>query len=111
MLISQHWLPVVARIQFKISIFCFKSAINNSAPAYLNDLISVYTPKRSLRSEGSNLLLVPNTNRVSFGDRAFCSFGPTTWNALPSPLRASPTVEAFKKNLKTHLFNVYLLYA
>ena len=44
-----HWLPVAARIKFKTLTFAFKAA-TKTAPTYLNSLIQVYTPSRSLRS-------------------------------------------------------------
>ena len=58
-----------------------------------------------LRSAGI-LLNVPMTRSVTYGDRAFCSIGPTWWNSLPSELKTSPSVDSFKRNLKTHLFKL-----
>ena len=52
------------------------------------------------------LLNVPMTRSVTYGDRAFCSIGPTWWNSLPSELKTSPSVDSFKRNLKTHLFKL-----
>ena len=46
---SLHWLPVRARIEYKISTLCYRSR-DSSAPAYFSDLLSVYQPSRSLRS-------------------------------------------------------------
>ena len=54
-----HWLPVRARIHFKILILVFK-AIHGLAPPYISDLITV-KPKSSynLRSNSSLLLEPP----------------------------------------------------
>ena len=37
---SLHWLPVRARIEYKISTLCYSSR-DSSAPAYLSDLLSI----------------------------------------------------------------------
>ena len=45
-----QWLPVHRRIEYKIlSHIC--RTIHHQSPVYLSDLLSVYTPTRSLRSE------------------------------------------------------------
>ena len=37
-----HWLPISERIKYKVACMCF-SAINGSGPAYLSELLHVYT--------------------------------------------------------------------
>ncbi|KAL3063680.1 hypothetical protein OYC64_000086 [Pagothenia borchgrevinki] len=59
---------------------------------------------RNLRSSDSGLLTTPRTNLQTFGDRAFSVAAPTLWNALPAEIRNIPTLDAFKRALKTHLF-------
>jgi len=44
--------------------------------------------------------------RTKFGERAFSFAGPHTWNQLSTSLRATPHLNSFKKQLKTHLFNI-----
>ena len=44
-----HWLPVEHRIRFKIATLTFR-ALHQNNPPYLHDLISRYTPARTLRS-------------------------------------------------------------
>ena len=44
-----HWLPVSDRIKYKVACMCF-NAINGSGPAYLSELLYVYTLSRTLRS-------------------------------------------------------------
>ena len=39
-----------------------------------------------------------------YGDRAFSACAPLLWNNLPSHIQDSPTIDTFKKKLKTHLF-------
>ena len=108
MLAKLHWLPVRARIEFKIATLCFK-CLNESAPSYLKDQISLYTPSRQLRSSDSNVLVIPKTRCKTFGDRAFCKAGPDIWNSLPEDILTLSSIDIFKSRLKTHLFNKYLL--
>ncbi len=103
-----HWLPVKARIEFKILTMTWKS-INGAAPQYLSDLIVDKTVTRSLRSDNKNLLHVPVTSLKTCGDRAFCKAAPTLWNKLPQKIRGLEKIESFKKNLKTHLFQTYYI--
>ena len=101
-----HWLPVEARILFKILMFTFK-AYHKIAPSYINELVHHYNPDRSLRSSAYNLLEVPRVRLKTYGDRAFSVVGPTEWNKLPASLRSLPTLSAFKSSLKTYLFRLY----
>src|SRR4029434_8474565 len=54
---SLHWLPGF-RIDFKILLLVYKS-LHSHAPEYITDMLSRYTPSRSLRSSGTELLTVP----------------------------------------------------
>ena len=57
-LMELHWLPVKERIRFKFMLLTYK-ALNGKAPAYLIELLTPYSPTRSLRSEDQCLLTVP----------------------------------------------------
>ena len=50
---SLHWLPIKACIEYKLSVICHSFFLGLS-PIYLSDLLSVYTPKRNLRSSSDN---------------------------------------------------------
>ena len=107
MLRSLHWLPVKARIEYKIALLCFKS-LNCEFPSYIKELISPYNPSRTLRSSDANLLTVPVKKLKTFGERSFSFAGPTVWNSLPSHIRSLQTIGRFRSALKTHLFQKYL---
>ena len=49
-----HWLPISDSIKYKVACMCF-NAINGSGPAYLSELLHVYTLSRTL---GSSLSLI-----------------------------------------------------
>jgi hypothetical protein len=51
-LMSLHWLPMEKLIDFKILLYIYK-VIHKMAPQYLEEIILVYRPQRSLRSENS----------------------------------------------------------
>ena len=101
-----HWLPVAYRIVFKILLLTFK-AIHKLAPTYISELVS---PKDTggryyLRSNNGKLLNIPPCKSLStLGDRSFYMAAPKLWNDLPLFIRNISSVNAFKKALKTHLF-------
>ena len=98
-----HWLPIRQRIQFKLLLLVYR-CIHQLAPAYLMDLFVPYVPARSLRSAEQNLLTVKRYNLERFWRRSFSVAGPSLWNALPSAIRNSISLSAFRSRLKTHLF-------
>ena len=104
-LASLHWLPVSARIQYKVSTVVFNTLRYNS-PVYLSDLLSYYVPARSLRSSADKSALhTPLVRTATFGHKAFSYSAPTTWNSLPLSVRSSDSVSSFKSSVKTHLFH------
>lgn len=102
-LVDLHWLPVFFRVRFKVLVLTYR-ALNGQAPEYIADLVSRYVPGRTLRSADQGLLNVPRTNLRTKGDRTFQAVAPALWNALPQTIRIAPSVDIFKKNLKTYLF-------
>jgi len=46
----------------------------------------------------------PVTTRLEFGERCFSHAGPKAWNALPAELQDLTDHSAFKRQLKTFLF-------
>ena len=102
-----HWLPVRARISYKIACLCF-NAIISSTPAYLADRLHLHSPSRSLRSSvDTRLLKIPHYKCKTKGDRAFSYFGSSVWNSLPLHItNATKTIHTFKSALKTYLFNL-----
>ena len=97
-----HWLPVSARIHFKIALRTFKS-LHTIAPSYLSSLVRPYVPSLALRYSSAHQLCVPHVSTV-FGSRGFKSASPTIWNPLPLSVTSCSTIHTFKKQLKTHLF-------
>ena len=98
-----HWLPVTHRIIFKVALLTYK-AQHGLAPQYLSELLTPYTPSRSLMSGNKNLLTVPSYKLKSYGGRSFTCVASMIWNDLPDNLRSATSLTAFKSGLKTYLF-------
>jgi len=59
-LASLNWLPVQFRIDFKLLIFVYK-VLHNLAPPYLEHLLHIHKPSRSLRSANQMIIDIPRT--------------------------------------------------
>ena len=106
-----HWLPIKARIQYKIIILVFK-AFHSGTPAYLAALLKPKIQTRSTRSSVRiNLLQIPKLapyTRSRYSNKAFAIAGPTMWNEiLDDELRSCTNIETFKIKLKTLLFQLH----
>jgi len=100
-----HWLPVTARIQFKIAALTF-DCVRGTGPVYLKQVICPVSdlPRRSFRSAGRSDLFVSPAN-TSTGERSFSIAAPVVWNALPPDLRSPHnSCKQFRSKLKTYLF-------
>ena len=76
-----HWLPFSERIKYNVACTCF-IAINGSGPAYLSELLHVYTPSCTLRSSFDTLMLkIQQYKRKTHGFRTFSCFRPYIWNS------------------------------
>ncbi len=69
----------------------------------------IFREARQSRSTSQNLLFVPKTKCVTFGDRAFSVFAPSLWNTLPLTIRSADSVDSFKSQVKTFLFRKYFV--
>ena len=70
-----HWLPIRARIQYKILLLVYK-AFTNGSPTYLADMMTSCNPVRSTRSSHKvNLLVVPHQKSNKYSEKAFAVVG------------------------------------
>ena len=77
------------------------------APGYLTEVIKRKSHTRNLRSRAAyeNQDMEPTFCKTALGFKSlFSSSGLRTWLALPADVKRQPTLEKFKKHLKTHLF-------
>ena len=81
-----NWLPINARIKYKLCSLCF-GAITSTGPVYLSNLLKIYTPSRQLQSPvNKHILCIPSVNTKSYGERSFSYTAPTLWNTLPKDI-------------------------
>ena len=82
-------------------------SLHGTAPAYIAEslqLASRIERRRRLRSIDAMDLFVPATRCSTLGDRSFSVVAAQAWNALPSSVRLSPSLDVFRRHLKTELF-------
>ncbi len=103
LVVSLHWLPVAARIQFKTPMLAYKTT-TGSAPTYFHSLLRIYIPSRCLRSANERHLVVPSQRSSKSLSRTFWFTTPGWWNDLPTPIRNTGSLSIFKQQLKIHLF-------
>ena len=105
-LIELHWLPIKARIIFKICTLTFQSMKYNK-PLYMRDMLVDFDPSTSmgLRHRSEVFRLEHQRSRLQVGSRAFQVAAPRLMNWLPQSIKMSENIEIFKRKLKTFLFN------
>ena len=92
-----HWLPIPARILFKLIRTTWK-AIHGQAPKYIQQLLQRKPQQNhNLRSRGKLLLSEPiSQNENGFEDQAFAFISPKLWNTPPDNLMNASTLDSFK---------------
>jgi len=85
-----HWLTFPQRVTFKLCLTTYK-CLHGLAPPYLTQILYItYRRRRPHSSADQHKLFVPRTSTSTLGPRAFCSSGPSLWNALPQQLQTIP---------------------
>ena len=104
-LVCLHWLRVPERVEFKIAVLTYK-VLCGIAPRYLGPLnrVADVSGRRSLRSSGTNLLVVSPFKLSTVGSRAFPVAAAKIWNSLPDSLVSITSLQSFRRHLKTFLF-------
>ena len=100
-----HWLPVKARIMFKVLVMVFR-VINGTAPVYLREMFAPTQGRYRLRSQSDIYFHIPR-RRTRMADRSFAVVGPKWWNNLPSDLKNIDSEQNFRSRLKTYLFDIF----
>ena len=106
-LIELHWLPIKARIEYKICLMTYK-VIKFGEPEYLSELLLPATGGSAMELRSSdddyNLNEPRAVQERSFADRSFSYVAPRLYNRLPASMKQLASVDVFKKQLKTFLF-------
>ena len=104
-LIGLHWLPVKARIIFKICVLTYL-AVNEGVPKYLKEHLVSFSINSEIvlrHSADKHRLLEPRAN-LELGKRAYEYAAPRLYNSLPNSVKESSNVNIFRKKLKTYIF-------
>ena len=104
-LIDLHWLPITARVIFKICVLCYQ-AVSTGKPDYLKNLLKPFVNNANVSVRHSYdvyRLHEPRCNAV-IGTRAFRYIAPRLYNRLPQNVKCSENVHTFKRRLKIFLF-------
>lgn len=103
-----HWLPIQARIEFKILLLIHK-VIYSGSPSYLHDMLTFdeRENRMTMRKDAAqhNLTRVNSTTKQE--DRIFQVYSGKLYNKLPANIRNIQDIKKFKKELKTFLFKLY----
>ena len=106
-LIELHWLPIKARIMYKLCVIT-RQALITGKPEYINKSLNksrLNTTIETRHTTDPHHLDEPRYNLV-LGLRAFDKCAPRLYNKLPRDIKDSDSLQAFKKKLKTHLFSM-----
>jgi len=85
-----HWLRVPERIDFRLAVLVYR-CINGTAPCYLASELQRVADIQSLHK--------------TIVDRAFPVAAARVWNMLPPAITSLPSLQTFKRALKTELFH------
>ena len=103
--IQLHFLPLKARIIYKICLLAYK-AIKFGAPKYLSELLKPYVTTSELELRSTGRLAEPFLCRAVSVRRSFEYSAPRLFNSLPNSVKEQTSVNGFKSKLKTYLFSV-----
>ena len=108
---DQRWLSIPDLIDLRLACLAFL-CLNDSAPAYLSEQLSVvasFPERRQLRSAASGLLAIPRVRHRTLGGRTFWAGATRTWNRLPRDFTSSVTstsLRLFKYRVKKFLLDL-----
>jgi len=100
-----HWLPVRHRITYKLCVLTHL-VHTGSSPSYLFGLVTATANilfRKRLRSADTNRY-EPLTTRLKFGERYLSHDRPKAWHELSTELQDLTDHSAFRRQLKTFLF-------
>ena len=100
-----HWLPVKHHIEFELCIITYKTMVYGMPPYFCHFIVPYCPSVIKKRSNTSNKLLTSSQIQKAI-DSCFSVAGPKLWNSLPLGARSANTLGAFRKLLKSNLFDL-----
>ena len=107
-----HWLKVEYKISYKTCI-TVHNCLFGKALEYLQKKFNFKQSSERYvlgSTKELNMLEVPKTKCISYGDKAFSVYGAYQWNLSPSELRCKEDSPTFKKVLKLCYLNDATIY-
>jgi len=106
-LTTLHWLHVPERVQYKVAVLTYK-VLHDSVPRYLGPLVAVsdLPGRRALQSASTSRLVIQPIKLSTAGSYAFPVAAAQVWNGLPEAVISSSSLQSFRRQLKTHLFQL-----
>ena len=103
-LIDLHWLPIIARTEYKLNVLTY-NALKSGKPTYLRKMLMYVNDQeqRTMEVRDSSKLVEPRY-RKQVGQRSYYVSAPRMYNKIPEIIKNSENVNIFKK-LKTFLFS------
>ena len=101
--IQLHFLPVKARIEYKICLLTYK-ALKYGQPYYLSELLKPFEPSSNVELRSRGRLNEPVISNLANSERCFKYHAPRLYNKLPSDIKMQNSIQNFKQKLKTYLF-------
>ena len=98
-----HWLPVQSRMSFGIACLAYEILSYTSQPVCMQALFYHYAP-HPIYAELTNTCLSHLMFPLCLANNPLITSALKTWNSLPLRIRLSPTLETFKRCLKTECF-------
>jgi len=81
-----------------------QNTVSSRTPLVLSIREDALTGRRRLRSSFTLQLLVPSYRLSTVGRRSFPVAASMFWNTLPDNIQSAPSISAFRRLLKTFLF-------
>ena len=105
-LIELHWLPIKARIIFKLCVLTHQALVTG-CPPYIREMLQVMQPLDGVntRRATSGITLFEPRCSLCIGSRSFKFAAPRVYNSLPQHIREIEDIRRFKMKLKTFLFS------
>ena len=97
-----NWLPIQERVN-QCTLSCVYKFQTKDAPDYMNELFS-HAEYNGIPTRHSYQKLKLPRRKTNQGLRALSYIGPSLWNNLDNSLKKSPSLNAFKHNIKHQFF-------
>ena len=103
---SLSWLPVKDQLYYRQAIMAFK-CMTGQAPEYLSSRFITREQVSERTTRRSQKLNIP-IFRTASGQKTFYYMTVKLWNNLESFLKLSPSVEVFKRSLRSQLLDNFV---